>query len=181
MTDRRATSLPKGSELTTPTKRSAWSADIPERARALCLLGLTNAELAEHFGVARETFCRWKRQHPELAEAMQGARAVADARVAASLYQRAVGYSVECEEVKMVAGEPQIVRYRKSIPPDVTAQIFWLKNRRPDLWRDRTESALTGVPDGAAMPRLVVEHVQASLPDAGGESGAGAADGAQCP
>ena len=154
---------------------------MPERARALCLLGLTDAEIAAHFGVAAETFCRWKKAHPELAEAMQGARSVADARVVASLYQRAVGYSMECEEVKMVAGEPQIVRYRKSFPPDVTAQIFWLKNRRPDLWRDRTESALTGAPDGAAMPRLVVEHVKTALPYAGGERERGAADDAQRP
>lgn len=166
MTDRRATSLPKGGELTTPTKRSAWSADIPERARALCLLGLTNAELAEHFGVARETFCRWKRQHPELAEAMQGARSVADARVAASLYQRAIGYSVECEEVKMVAGEPQRVRYRKTFPPDVTAQIFWLKNRRPDLWRDKVESALAGAGGSDASAHIVIEHVKPAVPQA---------------
>ena len=131
--NRRAASIPKGEKLTAPAS-GAWRADVPGRARALCLLGMTDREIAGHFGVTAETFCRWKKAHPELAEAMQGARAIADARVAASLYQRAVGYSMECEDVKMVAGEPQIVRYRKTFPPDVTAQIFWLKNRRPDLW-----------------------------------------------
>lgn len=180
MASRQATSIPKGRQLTAPA-RGAWRGDVPERARALCLLGLTDAEIAGHFGVAPETFCRWKKAHPELAEAMQGARSVADARVAVSLYQRAVGYSMECEEVKMVAREPQVVRYRKSFPPDVTAQIFWLKNRRPDLWRDRSESALAGAPDGAAAPRIVVMHVKAALPCAGEERERGATDGAQRP
>lgn len=158
MTNEQAASIPKGRKLTAPAK-GAWRGDVPERARALCLLGLTDAEIAGHFGVAAETFCRWKKAHPELAEAMQGARAIADARVAASLYQRAVGYSVECEDVKMVAGEPQIVRYRKTFPPDVAAQIFWLKNRRPDLWRDKVESAVTGAAGGEPV-RFVVQHVK---------------------
>ena len=179
MTGRQAASIPKGA-LSAPA-RGAWHGDVPERARALCLLGLTDAEIAGSIGVTPETFCRWKKAHPALAEAMQGARVTADARVAASLYQRAIGFTMECEEIKMVAGEPQTVRYRKTFPPDVTAQIFWLKNRCPALWRDRVESALTTAPAGEAVPRIVIEHARPAAPNAGGEREQDATDGAQRP
>jgi hypothetical protein len=64
---------------------------------------------------------------------------VADERVERSLYQRAVGY--EQEEVKIFmpggAEDPVYAPFRAKIAPDVTAGIFWLKNRRGDSWRDK--------------------------------------------
>ena len=52
------------------------------------------------------------------------------------------------------------------IPPEVQAQIFWLKNRRPDLWRDKVENALVGAPDGEVTPRIVVEHIKSAMKEA---------------
>jgi len=64
----------------------------------------------------------------------------ADARVEASLYHRALGYSYDSEEVRVLR-DGQVIRVpiRVHMPPDTTAGIFWLKNRQPERWRDRHE------------------------------------------
>lgn len=57
------------------------------------------------------------------------------------MLRRALGY--EMEEVRQEideAGHKKMVKLTKTVLPDVTAQIFWLKNRRPDLWRDKPEA-----------------------------------------
>lgn len=155
-----------------PNNKGAWCADIPERARRFALLGITDREMAEHFGVHETTFCKWKTQHPELAKAMLTGRQGADAEVAASLYQRAVGFTMETEDIKIVGGEPVTVTLRKTFPPEVQAQIFWLKNRRPDLWRDKVESAIVGAPEGAPTPRIVMEHIKSAMKEAERDLGA---------
>jgi hypothetical protein len=55
-----------------------------------------------------------------------------------SLYSRAVGYNYEATKIFMPAGhtKPVCARYIEHVPPDVTACIFWLKNRDPEHWRD---------------------------------------------
>ena len=77
--------------------------------------------------------------HPEFFQSLKEGKEGADARVAQSLYRRALGW--EHEAVKIVAdaktGTEHIVPYTERYPPDTTAAIFWLKNRRPDLWRDK--------------------------------------------
>jgi len=108
-------------------------------AEKLCLLGATDAQLAEALDVCETTINTWKSAHPEFSEALKKGKARADAEVAASLFHRAKGYSHDA--VKIVAdaktGAEHIVPYTEHYPPDTTACIFWLKNRRPDLWRDK--------------------------------------------
>ena len=62
-----------------------------------------------------------------------------DERVVRSLYQRAIGYVTETTKVMMVGGKPEIITYKEQVPPDTTAMIFWLKNRRPQEWREKSE------------------------------------------
>jgi hypothetical protein len=71
---------------------------------------------------------------------------VADDRVERSLFNRATGYTYDATKVFMPAGakKPVYAPYREHVPPDVTACIFWLKNRRKDQWRDRQDHELTG-------------------------------------
>jgi hypothetical protein len=59
-------------------------------------------------------------------------------RVERSLYTRAVGYNYEAVKIFMPAGrdKPVYAEYVEHVPPDVTAQIYWLKNRDPQHWRD---------------------------------------------
>ena len=88
-----------------------------------------------------------------LLQAARVAKDVADARVERSLYNRAVGYTFDSVKIMQDKGRPVVVPYREHVPPDPGAGFNWLKNRRPEEWRDRRE--LTGANGGP----LVVERV----------------------
>jgi hypothetical protein len=77
-------------------------------------------------------------KHPQFGEALKIGKSEADDRVERSLYQRAVGYTYPAVKIFMPAGAkaPIYAPYEEHVPPDVTAGIFWSKNRRPDKWRD---------------------------------------------
>jgi hypothetical protein len=119
-----------------------------EQARKLCALGATDDEMADFFGCDRTTFYRWRTAHPDFAEAMKVAKEAADLRVERSLYQRAVGYSHPDTHMAVVEGEVVATPTVKHYPPDATSMIFWLKNRKPDAWRDKTQTEVTGKDGG---------------------------------
>ena len=111
------------------------------QATKLCELGATDQELADFFEVDVRTIYRWKNVHEAFCQALKTGKELADERVERSLYQRAIGY--EQDEVKIFmpggASEPVYAPFKAKIAPDVTAAIFWLKNRRSEQWRDRQE------------------------------------------
>jgi len=112
--------------------------DYARQVVKLSELGATDQEIADFFDVHVSTIHRWKHVHPEFCDALKIGKEVADNRVERSLYQRAIGY--EQDEVKIFmpaqAVEPVYAPFRAKIAPDVTAAIFWLKNRRSQEWRD---------------------------------------------
>lgn len=112
--------------------------------------GLTLEDIAKKLGVALSSFCDYKNKFPELSEALKKGQEVADVEVENALFKRAVGYrydEVTREASKVLdedTGEWKVVmvetkRVTKEVQPDVTAQIFWLKNRRPEIWRDKKD------------------------------------------
>lgn len=119
-----------------PTK---YNKVFAEQARKLCLLGATDADLADFFGVHEDTINEWKKRHKEFSVSIKAGKDQADSEVADRLYQRARGFEHDSEEIKVVAGEVVRVPVRKVYPPDTTAAIFWMKNRQKDKWRDRHE------------------------------------------
>ena len=133
--------------------------EYAEQARKLCLLGYTDKQLADFFEVNESTITRWKQKYPEFRTSIKKGKVVADAQVVDSLYNRALGMEVEEVEVRG-DGDDEIRRVtKKCIPPDTTAQIFWLKNRQPELWRDKPtveNSAQEAVP-----VQIVVQTVDA--------------------
>jgi len=122
-----------------PTK---YRAEFAEQARKLCRLGATDRELADFFGVQESTINKWKLAHPAFSESLKTGKGMADAEVAEKLFKRATGYSHEAVKIFNDQGSPLQVPYTEHYPPDTTACIFWLKNRRPDLWRDKVEQQL---------------------------------------
>lgn len=126
---------------------SKYDPAFVEQAAKLCALGATDEQIADFFGVAPSTLYLWKHGHPEFSEALKAGKAEADERVVRSLYQRAVGYEFDGVKVFMPAGAaaPVYAPIRERLHPDTTAAIFWLKNRRPEEWRDKL--ALGGDPD----------------------------------
>lgn len=116
--------------------------------------GLTLDQIAHNMGCALGTLCEWKKNHPEINEAIKRGNRPANLEVENALFKSACGYDVEetTEELrfnKKTHSYEMVVtkRVRKHIPPSNTAQIFWLKNRMPDKWRDRIETKTTLVKD----------------------------------
>lgn len=110
-----------------------------EPTRKLIEAGATEQEVADVIGIKRDTLIRWAKQNPAFRDALKMGKDGPDQRVERSLYHRAIGYSFDAKKIFQHEGKPVIVPYREHIPPDTTACIFWLKNRRPDLWRDKVE------------------------------------------
>lgn len=113
--------------------------DYIELAYKFCLLGATDSDLAKFFNVCEATINNWKNDYPEFLESIKRGKYEADANVADRLYQRALGFEHDSEEIKVVDGGIERVPIRKVYPPDPTSIIFWLKNRQPDKWRDKQE------------------------------------------
>lgn len=115
-----------------------------EQAYKLALLGLTDKEMADIFNTSEQTFNAWKHAHPEFLESLKKGKDLADAKVASRLFERAMGYEHDSEEIKVLS-DPETGSYvervpvRKIYPPDPTSAIFWLKNRQPRIWRDKQE------------------------------------------
>lgn len=119
-------------------RKPTYKPEYAEQAAKLCKLGATDADLADFFDVSVRTIANWRVQYPEFLQANAHAKEHADDMVERSLYQRAVGYGYDAVKIFLPAGasEPVIVPYREFVPPDVTAALKWLHNRRPNVWRD---------------------------------------------
>lgn len=112
-------------------------------AYQLALLGATDIQFAEAFGVSETTINTWKKKHQEFSEALKKGKNIADAQVAQSLFKRANGYSHPDVDIKVINDKIVTTKLTKHYPPDTTAGIFWLKNRQKNYWRDKQEYGLT--------------------------------------
>lgn len=133
-----------------------------EQARKLAEFGATDLEVADFFDITSSTLYLWKNVHPEFSEALKVGKEEADDRVERSLYNKAVGYSYESEKIFQFQGEVIRAKTREHVPPSEAAMIFWLKNRRPDTWRDKVVQEHQG--GFGAVGRLEIEIINPELP-----------------
>lgn len=131
-----------------------------EQAYKLTLLGATDAEMADFFGVVESTINLWKLEIPEFSESIKKGKIKADAEVAESLYHRAKGCSHPEDKVFLHEGKPVIVPGVKYYPPDTGAAMAWLKNRRPKDFRD-THDFTSG---GEKITPQIVSFADATKP-----------------
>jgi hypothetical protein len=125
-----------------PTK---YDPGYPEQAAKLCKLGATDRDLADFFEVAESTINLWKLEYEEFSESLKLGKEKADERVERALYRRALGYSHDAVKISVNAqGMETITPFVEHHPPDTTACIFWLKNRKTADWRDKQETEHTG-------------------------------------
>lgn len=102
--------------------------------------GLTDEQIAQNMGVNKATLYRWKEKYCDICDTLKRGKEVVDRQVENALLRRALGY--EYEEVKEKFEDEELIERtvtKKEVVPDVTAQIFWLKNRKPDKWRDKPD------------------------------------------
>lgn len=119
-----------------PTK---FRPEFVKQAERLANIGATDAEIANFFEINVLTLHRWKHTNSAFCNSLKRGKEPADNAVAERLFAKATGYSYPAVKIFQVDGKPLIVPYTEHVPPDTTAAIFWLKNRRPDQWRDRIE------------------------------------------
>lgn len=100
--------------------------------------GLTDEQIASNIGIRRETLYAWKKSFPNISNALKRGKDVVDIEVENALLKRALGYEYTEERVEISAKDGRkVIQTTKHVAADTTAQIFWLKNRRPDKWRDK--------------------------------------------
>lgn len=109
----------------------------------------TDKDIAGILSINVDTIHQWKKAHPEFADALRGGKAIIDQVVEGKLLARAVGYEYhevtrEAELIDTPDGKKRKVMHvtkvvTKHLPPDVGAQTLWLKNRKPDEWREKSE------------------------------------------
>lgn len=125
------------------TRIQAWARD-----------GLTNEQVAHNMGITTKTLYEWSNKYSAICNALKKGKEVVDIEVENALFKKALGYNVmvqktfKCKEViygedgrKIKEEEKLVIGYDQiHVPADTTAQIFWLKNRKPDNWRDKVET-----------------------------------------
>jgi hypothetical protein len=131
-----------------PTK---FKPEFVTQAEKLCKLGATDQEVADFFEVEVRTIYRWKTENEQFCQALKAGKDEADDRVERSLFARANGYEHDEVDIRVVANALVQTPIRKYYPPDTTAAIFWLKNRKPKEWRETKAVELTGANGGPVV------------------------------
>lgn len=124
-------------------RKSKYTEDIPEKVREWCKDGLIESQICKKIGISTQAFAKWKHKYVDLVEALKSGKEKVDDGVENTLLKRAMGYDYEeittSVQNKGKEQNTEVKKVKKHIVPDVTAQIFWLKNRRPAKWREKNE------------------------------------------
>ena len=112
-------------------KLSGWAMD-----------GLVDEQIARNCGVSRSTLNEWRKKYPDISDTLKRAREVADREVENALYKSAIGHKETVKKVFRVKDELVEAEEEIYFPPNVTAQIFWLKNRKKEVWKDRIDQSI---------------------------------------
>lgn len=126
--------------------RSKWDTNVKDKlilVEGWARNGLTEQQISKNLGVAYSTFRIYKEKYSALSAVLKKGREVIDFEVEGALIKRALGYEYEEEIKELVTDEDtgiaelKVVKtIKKKVAPDVTAQIFWLKNRKPEEWKN---------------------------------------------
>ena len=134
--------------------------------------GLSEKQIAKNIGIHLGTLCEWKNRFPEIAEAIKRGKRPVDVQVENALYRSALGYKQTVKKpIKLRRKDnSEYIEYADEevyIAPNITAQIFWLKNRKPEYWRDKrdvvtsTPGQLADLIDGLKEPCAYDLHTEA--------------------
>lgn len=135
---------------------SRYDTEIKDKLPAVqgwAMHGFTKAQIADKLGIHISTLCEYQNKYSEFAEALKKGKEVADYEVVNSLHENAtgywrkeqvvsskktVGYNKEGKRIEVT--EPVVVEVDRWYPANVTAQIYWTKNRMPKEWSDKKDA-----------------------------------------
>jgi len=152
---------PKGNKFAVGNKGggrpSEYAEEYADIAYKLCLLGATDAEIADILGFSEDTINEWKKKHEDFSLSLKKGKLIADSEVASRLYERALGFEHDSVHISVYDGEVMETPIRKIHPPDTAAAIFWLKNRQPGKWRDKQDITLAGDKENPLKHELTLD------------------------
>ncbi|MFV0351418.1 MAG: helix-turn-helix domain-containing protein [Oscillospiraceae bacterium] len=99
--------------------------------------GLTDEQIAKNIGIQRTTLYDWKKRHPDISDALKKGKEIIDREVENALLKRALGYEYQEDMFEIGPQGRKVRQTTKHVSPDVGAAFIWLKNRKPETWRDR--------------------------------------------
>lgn len=107
--------------------------------------GLSNDQIAENMGIDRSTLYDWVKKYTDFADVLKRTKEVTVYEVEDAMFKAAKGYYVE--ETKTITNKDgktlRVETNKKWVPPNTTAQIFYLKNKDPENWRERNDVSVT--------------------------------------
>lgn len=127
--------------------------------------GLTEEQIAHNMGIGYSTLQAWKNEYQDILDTLKRGKEVIDRQVENALLKRALGYEYEEISEKYELGiltERKVTK--KQVVPDTTAQIFWLKNRKPEEWREKQEVQMSGAVNNP-MEGLTTEELKKLIND----------------
>ena len=133
--------------------------------------GLTEEQIAHNMGIRRETLIEWKKKYPNISNTLKRGKEIIDRQVENALLKRALGYSYKETTRELIfdkeTGKTELKitkEVEKEVVPDTTAQIFWLKNRKPEEWREKQEVQMSGAVNNP-MEGLTTEELKKLIND----------------
>lgn len=124
--------------------------------------GLTDEQLAEKMGIGTRTLYDWKLRYPQISQSLKKGKEIVDIQVENALLKRALGYDYQEEKIERLSEDSvKVTQTLKHVPADVGAVAFWLKNRRPDKWRDKPD--IPADSDVLKKARALLEGIDSAI------------------
>jgi len=130
--------------------KSKWETHVKDKlilVEAWARNGLTDEQIAKNLGISKDTFYKYKKEYTDFSDSLKRGKEVVDIEVENALLKRALGYKYDevTKERDKDTGELVVTKVvTKEVVGDTTAQIYWLKNRKPEDWRDKKEIEHSG-------------------------------------
>lgn len=180
MAKRKSSEKPKRGGKSKAGRKTCFGDTTRQIIKKLATRGFNNEEIAQCLKITPETLYGWQKRHPDFFKALKDWKLQADEKVEKSLYERACGYKHPDTKAQWVESDVQnddgtwhkVGRWEyaelvKQYPPETPAATLWLKNRKPDVWRDKQEFDITDNRTVqailAALPPGVAESVKETI------------------
>lgn len=145
-----------------PSKYETHVAPRLEEVKDWCRNGATDEEIAKRLGISYSSFKEYKKEFSAFSATLKESKDIVDSQVESALLKRALGYDYEeITQERNDKGQLVVTKIvHKQVVPDTTAQIFWLKNRRPDKWKEKSQVDLGTTNENKELMAKYIESLK---------------------